>query len=159
VLLNPESLNQNSYSKRRTVYGIIDRNDLPAVYRNFDFANPDLSTAQRDATTVPQQALFFFNDPFVMQQACGLAARADFQLFDSTEQRIQYVYGQLFQRNPTAAEIERASRFLAAEELAASALAENSTTEPGFSGRLRPLRPWEQLVQVLLMSDELMFID
>src|SRR5207249_3588694 len=40
-------------SSRRTVYGTIDRNDLPSLFRAFDFANPDLSTAQRDTTTVP----------------------------------------------------------------------------------------------------------
>ena len=72
----------------------------------FDFANPDLSTAQRNTTTVPQQALFFFNDPFVMQQACSLAARVDFQLFETTRERIQYIYQQLFQHDPTPAEFE-----------------------------------------------------
>jgi hypothetical protein len=159
TLLNQEQTNHNSYSKRRTVYGMIDRNDLPSLFRNFDFANPDLSTAQRETTSVPQQALFFLNDPFVMQQACSLAARADFQLFDSTVQRMQYVYQQIFQRNPTAAEIEVASRFPDAEELAAAASTDNSTTDPGSRGNLRPLRPWEQLTQVLLMSDELMFVD
>ena len=158
-LLNQEQTSKNAYSTRRTVYGIINRNDLTSLFGNFDFANPDLSTAQRDITTVPQQALFFFNDPFVMQQACSLAARADFQLFDSTLQRIQYVYQQLFQRDPTADEIELACRFLAAEELVGSARAEDSTTDPGASGSLRPLRPWEQIVHVLLMSDELMFVD
>jgi hypothetical protein len=157
ALLNQE--HTDSYSKRRTVYGVIDRNDVPSLFRHFDFANPDLSTAQRETTSVPQQALFFFNDPFVMQQACSLAARADFQLFDSTAQRIQYVYQQLFQRNPTAVEIELASHFLAAEKLAASAQTENSTIGPGSRSGLRPLRPWEQLIQVLLMSDELMFVD
>ena len=54
---------QGSYSNRRTVYGSIDRNDLLALFRIFDFANPDITTAQRDATTVPQQALFFLERP------------------------------------------------------------------------------------------------
>ena len=127
------------------------RNDLLPLFRYFDFANPDLSTAQREVTSVPQQALFFLNSPFVMQQACSLAARADFQLFDSTAKRVQYVYQQLLQRNPTAAEIELAIRFLAAEELTAS--------DPSTRGSLRPLRPWERFVHVLLMSDEMMFVD
>ena len=146
------------YSNRRTVYGVIDRNDLLALFRIFDFANPDITTAQRDATTVPQQALFFLNSPFVMEQACSLAARADFQLFETTRERIQYVYQQVFQRDPTPGEIELANRFLAAEESAGSRQ-ENSTTHPGANGRFRPLRPWERFVHVLLMSDELMFVD
>ncbi len=47
------------FSNRRTVYGVVDRNDLLPIFRIFDFANPDFTTAQRDATTVPLQALFF----------------------------------------------------------------------------------------------------
>lgn len=158
ALQGSESMNQNSYSKRRTVYGSIDRENLLSLFGYFDFANPDLSTAQRDVTTVPQQSLFFFNDPFVMQQACSLAARADFQLFDTTDERIQYVYQQLFQRDPTTSEIEQANRFLAAEELAASS-PENGAGDSATNDSSRPLRPWERYVHVLLMSDELIFID
>ena len=72
ALQSQDPANPNAYSNRRTVYGTIDRNNLLSWFGYFDFANPDLSTAQRDVTTVPQQALFFFNDPFVMQQACSL---------------------------------------------------------------------------------------
>ena len=157
-LQSQDTANPNAYSKRRTVYGTIDRDNMLSLLGYFDFANPDLSTAQRDTTTVPQQALFFFNDPFVMQQACSLAASADFQLFETTRERIQYVYQQLFQRDPTPAEIELANRFLAAEESDVSRL-ENSTTTPRTRGWLRPLQPWERFAQVLLMSDELMFVD
>ena len=100
ALQSEDNANPNAYSKRRAVYGTIDRNNMLSLLGYFDFANPDLSTAQRDITTVPQQSLFFFNDPFVMQQACSLAARADFQLFETTRERIQYVYQQLFHAIP-----------------------------------------------------------
>ncbi|MCG6156347.1 PSD1 and planctomycete cytochrome C domain-containing protein [Rubinisphaera margarita] len=159
ALMNEGPANKTSYSRRRTVYGVIDRNDLMPLYQNFDFATPDLSTSQRDITTVPQQALFFFNDPFVMQQACSLAARADFQLLENTEQRIQYVYQQLFQRDPADAEMELATRFLAAEELAAQQGTEHPASVAVSHRSLRPLRPWERLVHVLMMSNELMFVD
>ena len=36
-----------------------------AVYRTFDFASPDASSPRRLVTTVPQQALFLMNSPFV----------------------------------------------------------------------------------------------
>ncbi len=159
ALADQQQSSQMSFSNRRTVYGTIDRNNLHSWFGYFDFANPDLSTAQRDITTVPQQALFFFNDLFVMQQACSLAARADFQLFETKEERIQYVYQQLFQRDPNAAEIELAGRFLDAEELAESSPQKRSTTNPGAKVGMRPLSPWERFVHVLLMSDELMFVD
>src|SRR5258708_14746580 len=71
-------------SSRRAIYGFIDRQNLPGLLRAFDFADPDTITGRRFTTTVPQQALFFFNNTFVMQQACHLAARADFQGLRST---------------------------------------------------------------------------
>ncbi len=49
---------------RRTVYGFIDRQNLPGLFRTFDLASPDVSTPQRYTTTVPQQALFLLNSPF-----------------------------------------------------------------------------------------------
>ena len=60
---------------RRTVYNLIDRQDLPNLLRVFDFASPDQSQAKRPETTVPQQALFLMNSPFVLQQAQHLATQ------------------------------------------------------------------------------------
>jgi hypothetical protein len=62
------------FSKRRAIYGYLDRQFLPGTLRVFDFANPDLHTPQRSETTVPQQALFFLNGPFVIERAKALAA-------------------------------------------------------------------------------------
>ena len=59
---------------RRTVYGYVDRAALPDMYQVFDFANPDMSTAERVETIVPQQALFLMNSQSVLQQARRLAA-------------------------------------------------------------------------------------
>ena len=54
-----------------TLYGLIDRQFLPSMLRMFDFANPDLHIPQRSETTVPQQALFFLNHPFVARPGPG----------------------------------------------------------------------------------------
>ena len=62
---------------RRTVYGLVDRQSLPGLYRAFDFASPDQSAERRPMTTVPQQALFGLNSPFMVEQAKALAARVD----------------------------------------------------------------------------------
>src|SRR5204862_4749957 len=48
-------------NRRRTIYGLVDRQDLPAMYRAFDFAVPDQCAERRPRTTVPQQALFALN--------------------------------------------------------------------------------------------------
>ena len=63
--------------RRRTVYGLVDRQSLPAVFRAFDFASPDHSAERRPRTTVPQQALFSMNSPLVIEQARALAARPE----------------------------------------------------------------------------------
>ena len=62
---------------RRTVYGFIDRQNLPGLFRTFDFASPDTHAPQRYTTTVPQQALFLMNSPFAVQQAKAIAARPE----------------------------------------------------------------------------------
>src|SRR5690606_25695080 len=64
-------------SPRRTIYGFVNRNDLPGVWRSFDFPSPDASIAERPETTVPQQALFAMNSPFAIGQAKSLAARSE----------------------------------------------------------------------------------
>src|SRR3989440_1788852 len=73
----PVDLESEPLSARRTIYGLIDRQNLPAVFRTFDFANPDTSSQCRFHTTVPQQALFLMNSPFVIEQARSLAQRAE----------------------------------------------------------------------------------
>src|SRR5690606_6722268 len=49
------------YAPRRTVYGFVERQNLPGIFRTFDFASPDTTSPRRFQTTVPQQALFFMN--------------------------------------------------------------------------------------------------
>src|SRR5207244_8808357 len=64
-------------NRRRTVYGLVDRQSLPGLFRAFDFASPDQSAERRTLTTVPQQALFGLNAPFVAEQARALVARPE----------------------------------------------------------------------------------
>jgi len=61
---------------RRTLYGLIDRQNLPGLFRTFDFASPDTTAPKRFETTVPQQALYMMNSPFITAQADRLAANA-----------------------------------------------------------------------------------
>ena len=43
---------------RRTIYGFIDRLNLPGLYRTFDFPDPTHDQPRRDQTTVAPQACF-----------------------------------------------------------------------------------------------------
>jgi hypothetical protein len=138
---------EGSLSNRRTVYGSVDRNDLANWFRTFDFANPDNTTARRDATTVPQQALFFLNGPFVMEQASKLVNRPAFRKLDDDTERVRYLYQHVYQRDPSANEIKLGIRF-----------DQGKSDSTDFKGQ-QPLTQWERYAQVLLMSNELMFVD
>lgn len=92
------------YSKRRALYGRIDRQFVPGELRVFDFANPDLHIPKRNETTVPQQALFFLNHPFVLDRSRSLAAVAEQAGGDGAE-RVRVLFRRAFQREPSAEEL------------------------------------------------------
>jgi hypothetical protein len=48
-------LTASPFPTRRAVYGFIERQNLPAFFRTFDFANPNTHTPERPQTVAPQQ--------------------------------------------------------------------------------------------------------
>jgi hypothetical protein len=132
---------------RRTVYGLVDRQSLPGLFRAFDFASPDQSAERRPRTTVPQQALFSMNAPFVIEQATALAALPDVAGAATDAKRLDALYRAVLARSPAPEELTAAARFLAFSETSRSA------ADPARLTRL------EQLAQVLLMTNELLFVD
>lgn len=97
------------YAPRRTLYGFIDRQNLPGIFRTFDFAGPDTHAPKRYETTVPQQALFLLNSPFAMQQAEVLGNRVKTPDDMIT---IDNLYRAVLGRLPDAAERQLAGSFL-----------------------------------------------
>ncbi len=100
------------FAKRRSVYGLVDRQFLPATLRTFDFANPDIHAPVRIDTTVPQQALFLMNSPFVIERSRALASRADITSIQDPAQRIQKLYQIVHQRQPTSQQLDSALQFI-----------------------------------------------
>jgi len=100
------------FMTRRTIYGRIERQNLPALFRTFDFASPDAHTPMRINTTVPQQALFLMNSPFLAEQAKHLAERESVAQRATPEERIAALYHTVFQRDPEPHEIELGKRFV-----------------------------------------------
>ena len=138
------------FNPRRTIYGYIDRQNLPGMFRAFDFASPDQHSPQRFATTVPQQALFMINSPFVIEQAKHVMKRPELAAAKSAE-RVTRLYRTLFGREPSHDEIRAGLGFVEAEE---------SALGPPSELHLMPqLRPWEKYAQVLMLSNEFVFID
>jgi hypothetical protein len=108
----PVDLFSKPFTTRRTIYGMIDRQFLPGVFRVFDFASPDLHSPQRHTTTVPQQALFFMNSPFVTERARALVARKDVAKIEDAGQRVQQLYRILYQRPATEGQVRAGLRFM-----------------------------------------------
>ncbi len=141
----PVNLTSSPHTTRRAVYGLIDRQDLPGVFRVFDFANPDQSSPSRPRTTVPQQALFLMNSPFAIDQAQAIAALPDVTGAHNDPERIAAMYRAILARLPSEEEVAVGQRFME------SAGSENQ--EDVKLGR------WEQYAQLLLLTNEFMFVD
>jgi hypothetical protein len=137
----PVDVANDPTNRRRTVYGLVDRQSLPDLYRAFDFASPDQSAERRTLTTVPQQALFGMNAPFMIAQAKALAARPEVAKPEEAAEKVRALYRLVLQRLPDADELRIGTEFLAAGS------EKVELTPPG------------QLAQVLLMTNELMFVD
>ena len=133
-------INKAPFSRRRTVYGYIARQNLPSLFRTFDFASPDTTCPQRHSTTVPQQALFLMNSPFVVEKAQSLARRVT---NSSPHDKVVELYQLVFARNPEAIELAAGTTFIASQE----------------SGSESRLTVWEQYAQVLLLANEFSFVD
>ncbi len=131
------------FSGRRTIYGIIDRVNMPGTLRAFDVASPDQHSPQRFQTTVPQQALFLMNSPFVSEMAKAVVNRPAFIAAKSPDEKITALYRLVLSRKPTPEELAIGQEF--------TALAVRST-DPTFN-------PWVQYAQVLLLSNEFAFVD
>ena len=100
-----------------------------------------MTAAQRTVTTVPQQQLFALNSEFMAIQAKAFAARVE-KLGDTDAERITAAYRLAFDRKPESQELDLAERFLK--------LPPKPTDK---------LTRWQQYAQVLLASNELMYVD
>jgi Protein of unknown function (DUF1549)/Protein of unknown function (DUF1553)/Planctomycete cytochrome C len=129
---------------RRTIYGFIDRQNLPGLFRAFDMASPDTTSPQRFNTTVPQQALFFMNSPFTRRQAKLVADRPEVESVSDPAERIRVLYQLLYQRDPSDDEVSAGVQFVA------------RSLEREQHGAISP---WEEYVQVLLEANEFVFVD
>jgi hypothetical protein len=137
-------LTKPPFPSRRAVYGFIDRQDLPNLYRVFDLASPDSSSPRRPRTTVPQQALFLMNSPFVVDQAQALAARPPIAAAKDDDGRIHALYRLLFNRPPDSDELSIGREFLAAQPMPADEM---------------KLSTLAQYAQLLLLTNEVMYVD
>lgn len=128
----PQELFMAPFSKRRAVYGYLDRQILPGTLRIFDFASPDMHSPQRSETTVPQQALFFMNSQFVVERAKALAAHPAVAAPKSPEQKIGAIYRLVYEREPTPLQVKLGMQYIQSAEEAKSAEPEEKPVPPSW---------------------------
>jgi hypothetical protein len=99
------------FRPHRSVYLPVGRDRITGFQRTFDFADNSVCTGQRNATTVPSQALFFLNSFFVQQNADALsttlAAAGD------RDAGVRQAFEIILCRPPTAEELAGTQAFLA----------------------------------------------
>ena len=131
---------------RRSVYLMLQRIKRHPLFALFDGPDTAASTPDRFTTTVPTQALFFLNDPFVHAKSESLARRLQSL---SEEQRFDRVFARLFSRPVTSDERDAARQFLSDYQ---RDLADVPEAE-------RPVQAWAAWLRVLLSSNEFLYID
>jgi len=106
------NITDEPYSYRRTIYGFIDRDKLSEFQSQFDFADPNMANSVRGSTIVPQQALFFMNNPLAVEVARNVNARPEITKSTSDDERITQLYRIMYQRSPTLQERQIAREFV-----------------------------------------------
>ena len=178
----PVNLERNPESRRRTVYGLVDRSDVLDVLVNFDFANPDMPSGKRYETTVPQQALFLMNSPVVIEQAKRLVYLKEFKDCESDQARVQFLYERIYQRLPRPEEIKLALAFIADAPEPEKTAPSDSTIQaisnpprpvpkpakqqqrmernrPTQPTKRAPLTAWQEYAHALLQANEASFVN
>lgn len=128
----------SSYSVRRTIYGMVDRNKLPEIMTTFDFATPEMTTGKRFKTTVPKQALFLMNNGFILNQSKVINNKPEIKSILSDNDKIIKLYNIILKRNPTKDELNIGLNYI----------------NNNYNDQII----WEKYIQILLLTNELIFI-
>ncbi len=131
-------------SRKRSVYLMVTRLKRHPYLALFDGADPNASTAHRTVSTVPTQALYFLNDPFVHEQAEALGRRI---LASSSDDRprLDLACAMTLGRPPSAEDVEESLAFL-------DACRRESSTDSD-------LRAWSALARTLISRNEFLFVE
>jgi hypothetical protein len=128
---------------RRSLYGLVDRQELPGIYRAFDFASPDQSSDQRPRTITPQQALFGLNSPLVWNCTQSLARQSQGQ---ADQPRTTWLFRQILGRPPTDQEVQEVVAYVSAARRESDSPSDIESA-------------WREMAQSLLVSNEFVFVD
>jgi hypothetical protein len=128
-------------NRRRTTYGTVKRRELADLLRLYDFPDPVSHVASRDRTTTPLQQLFVLNSPFIRERSARLLDLIPDRGDEAA--RVRAFISQVFVRDAQTEEVSAMLEFLSAAQRSGSDSHE----------------AWLQLAQVLLVSNEQMFVE
>ena len=140
----------NAPNHHRSVYLPILRTQLLEIFRVFDFAEPSIVVGTRDVTTVPAQALYMMNSPFVVEQADALAARLLEDAGATLAERVNLAYRLCFGRDAAVNERTRSAEFIRGVE----ARVASDEERPSAAERMA----WTTFCQALLASAEFRYL-
>lgn len=115
-------------SRYRSIYLPQLRGEVPRPLAAFDPVSQTLVTGQREETTVPTQALFMLNSPFIHEQSLNFASSLLSSSHLSDARRIRTAYERVLSREPSAQDAARAKAFLIRYATAWSKAHPNSPT-------------------------------
>jgi hypothetical protein len=136
-------------TNRRSIYLMQQRIKRHPFLALFDGADPNVSTARRETTIVPTQALYLMNNPFVHEVANKLSE--SWGALRPSSEAIKSLYVRCLGRPANESEIERASQFMDRY------MAAQSQIEPASDQHRRSA--WAALARTLITRNEFLFVE
>ncbi len=183
----PVNLTDEPYSNRRSIYGYVDRGNLPELMAHFDFSNPEAPNSKRTSTIVPQQALFLMNSPMSIDVARNILRQVQASGARIPRDVVYGIYRTVLGRSPKPVEEKAVYEFLSKENLeqdrvvaAAKEMTEKANKKAeervkrlgqqeatnfgaiqntGETVERKPLTAWETFAHALLMSNEAAYVN
>jgi hypothetical protein len=137
-------------SYHRSVYLMTQRFQRHPYLALFDGPDANTTTGRRATSTVPLQALYLMNDPFVREQAEGFARRL-ISCAGDCRQRVDLAYRCAFGRPARPDEQEKGVSYC--EDYA------RHLAEAGVKGEQQELESWTSYARVLYCSNEFVYLD
>lgn len=140
-------------TNRRSVYLMQQRLKRHPFLGLFDGADANVSTARRELTTVPTQALFLLNNEFVHERSVSLAKRW-LASTNPSDERVGELFLITLGRPATTVEIAEANEFVKEYQAALG-----SETEGKKTVDERQQAAWSALIRTLLTRNEFLFVE
>ena len=158
---------------RRSVYVQVRRSKPLAVLDAFDRATTEPNCEARVSTTATPQSLLLLNNEFTLAQAGHFAGRVKKDAGDDVRKQVARAWKLAFGADPSAAEVDRAVAFIAAEAKlfeaapAAAPPAKNAAAPTKVKAPAAPAAPppsaadraLAAFCQVLLMSNRFLYVE